>query len=305
MALQAQATLERTAANKALEDGKAAIAAAAEVEKAGVTAAAELQKTALTDAAEAEKAAATAKAELAKTSSTAAAEAQKAGITTAADLEKAGDIAAAEAEKATTTAERELKRLNYTASRELHKEHLEAHLAQLQTYLAKHPEEYKKVQKKLMKMFKTEFGPQFKTAGANLGLAFATGMAQSFRALQNAAHQFATILERYLRLHSPAKTGPLSSLNTWWTALHDTLLSGVDMSKTGAYIAGGVDASLSAAPRSFGGGTGASGGGNTYVTINVPVSNAWGDDPKAVALKVRNHLVELVRSGQIPNVGLA
>jgi len=195
--------------------------------------------------------------------------------------------------------------LQLQAKRDLEKEHLEAQLAQLEKYLAKHPEEYKKVHAKILKLFKVEFGPKYKEAGENLGKAFATGLQQSFKALGAAAKQFAEILEKYLKLQSPAKVGPLSSINTWWTALPDTLLSGVDMSKTGAYIAGGVDASLSAAPRSIGSGGLSGGGGNTTINITVPVSNAFGDDPKAVALKVRNHLVELVRSGQIPNVGLA
>ena len=35
---------------------------------------------------------------------------------------------------------------------------------------------------------------------------------------------------------------------------------------------------------------------------NVPISNAWGKDPNAVALEVRDRLVGMVRQGRIPNV---
>lgn len=208
----------------------------------------------------------------------------------------------AEQERAAATSQLENARLELQSRRDLEKEHLEKQLAQLQDYLAKHPGQYKKVHKKLMKLFKDEFGPGFKLAGENLGKAFARGLGESFDALSKAAKKFAQILEDYLKVASPAKTGPLSQINTWWKALPDTLLSGVDMSKTGAYIAGGVDASLSVAPRSIGHGVGS--GGAVYVTnISVPLSNVYGDIDKA-ALELRSRLQRMVNTGQIPNVGL-
>jgi len=41
--------------------------------------------------------------------------------------------------------------------------------------------------------------------------------------------------------------------------------------------------------------------GNTYV-FNVPLSNVWGDDPKAVARRVHDELNSLVDSGEIPSL---
>ncbi len=167
----------------------------------------------------------------------------------------------AEQERAAAVSTLEAAKVQLQAKRDLEKEHLEKQVAQLEAYLEKHPKAYKKVYKKILKLYKEEFGPGFKIAGENLGKAFATGLAESFDSLSKAAASFAKILEKYLKLNSPAETGPLSSINTWWKALPDTLLSSVDMSKTGAYIAGGVDASLSAAPRTMGGG----GAAPTYI----------------------------------------
>jgi TP901 family phage tail tape measure protein len=168
-------------------------------------------------------------------------------------IREAALIKQAETERAAATTTLETARTNLQARRDLEKEHLEKQIAQLEAYLAKHPKAYKKIHKKIMKLYKEEFGPDYKTAGLNLGEAFATGLEESFGDLEKAAKKFAQILEKYLKLKSPAEKGPLSSIGSWWSAMPDVLLSGVDMSKTGAYIAGGVDASLSAAPRMIGG----------------------------------------------------
>ena len=183
----------------------------------------------------------------------------------------------AEQERAAAVATLDTARLNLQARRDLQKEHLTAQLADLQEQLEKHPKAYKKIHKKILKLYKDEFGPGYKTAGLNLGNAFATGLEDSFGDLEKAAKKFAQILEKYLKLKSPAEKGPLSSINSWWSSMPDVLLSGVDMSRTGAYIAGGVDASLTAAPRSMGGRSAASNVGRAGTTINLSVNgNIYG-----------------------------
>jgi phage-related protein len=92
-------------------------------------------------------------------------------------------------------------------------EKLDAQLELLRNRLAKHPEEYDKIQKKIVKLLKAYDG-DFKTAGENLGEAFAKGIDASARAVEKSAKNLAQIVAKYLP-HSPAEKGPLSKLPDW------------------------------------------------------------------------------------------
>lgn len=118
--------------------------------------------------------------------------------------------------------------LNYTSERDLQKLHLGVMLQTLETQLAKHPGEWKKIHNKIMTMFKVDFGPDYKTAGKNLGKGFAEGIRESFSTVEDTLAEFARLVAKYLKLKSPAEKGPLSTLDHWWDAFAKTLTQGID-----------------------------------------------------------------------------
>lgn len=126
--------------------------------------------------------------------------------------------------------------LEYQAQRDLQKQHLQDQLDRLQEYLAKHPEAWKKVHNKIMKLFKDAFGPNYQTAGENLGKAFAKGLREADASLSSAARDMAKLIAKYLKLGSPAEAGPLADLDKWWSPFAATLLKGLDTSKINAQI---------------------------------------------------------------------
>lgn len=71
---------------------------------------------------------------------------------------------------------------------------------------------------------------QFTNAGYTLGQAFARGLLSSLDSVAAAAQAVAQAAADRLELHSPAKEGPLSSLDTWWQALPETLVKPMDVS---------------------------------------------------------------------------
>ena len=71
--------------------------------------------------------------------------------------------------------------------------------------------------------------------GNRAGRYFVEQLSKGMKGLKGAvANSLRAGLEDYLKLNSPAKKGPLSEVDTWWTALPETLMDGVkppDMSK--------------------------------------------------------------------------
>lgn len=188
--------------------------------------------------------------------------------------------------------------LNLTAERELLKRHLQDQLDDLEANLEKRHISWQTAHKKLMGMFKGEFGPNMRTAGKNLGKAFAEGLEESFAHVEKSARAVAQLVAKYLQLHSPAERGPLSSLDTWWKALGPTLLGGVDVAGMESQLAGqlaGVQGAALSGGSSSGsllgvalsaGGAGG-GGGVTWTGDLVVNGNAWHT----------SELVEEVRTG--------
>lgn len=126
-------------------------------------------------------------------------------------------------------------------------EQLEMQLQTLVTSLAKHPEEHDKIQQKIQTLLK-KYGIPMKTAGENLGRAFARGLREASDDVEKAAEHLAKIVQKYLQLKSPAEKGPLSSLNKWWDPMGPMLaksmrrgagaLSGGASGVAGASVAG-------------------------------------------------------------------
>ena len=86
------------------------------------------------------------------------------------------------------------------------------------------------------------FAKRMRISGANIGQAIADGLNESKGELKGAAAGLATILENFLRTHSPSKKGPLSTLNTWMDGFTPALMSGMDTAAMEAGIASAVAA---------------------------------------------------------------
>jgi len=71
----------------------------------------------------------------------------------------------------------------------------------------------------------------YRSAGYQLGASLAQGVLDSLPLIEAAGLAAADALSRYLELHSPAKEGPLSRLDEWFTAFVPTILRPLDLSQ--------------------------------------------------------------------------
>ena len=81
--------------------------------------------------------------------------------------------------------------LQLQAERDLRREQLDAQLQDIEENLQKHPALYQKYHDQVMALFADSFGPDFQTAGLNLGRAYATGLEQAQSAVAAAAAKLA------------------------------------------------------------------------------------------------------------------
>jgi TP901 family phage tail tape measure protein len=183
-------------------------------------------------------------------------------------------------------------RKQYESQRELQRTHLQDYLDGQWEALQKSPEQWKTILDQTMGVL-GEYGVTFRTAGFALGGAFAQGMHESIGTIGAESGNIATIVANMLRLHSPAKEGPLSSLNKWWSSFAPTLLQGLNSSAIQKELAGALAPPGGGIP--FGARAG-NGGGS--VTINNPVFLSG--DRETV-----RHIAELVEPhiGVRPSVG--
>jgi TP901 family phage tail tape measure protein len=106
-------------------------------------------------------------------------------------------------------------------------EKLDEQLATLQERLSKHPEEYDKIQKRIQALLRS-YGIPMQASGKLLGQAFAKGLDDAADEVAKSAKKLAQIVEKYLRLRSPAEAGPMRDLNRWWEGLAPSLTGGID-----------------------------------------------------------------------------
>jgi hypothetical protein len=167
---------------------------------------------------------------------------------------------AGEAERKILETNAAQERLDYESSRELARIALEDRIAKLQEGLLRGPTTVAKGRAEINAIFAAS-GVDAKVSGKTLGINFAVGMAQAQTKVVNRAKQIAKAVSDILKLNSPAKEGPLSSLDTWWDAFVPTLTRGLD--------AGGLQSAISGAvtPSAFGSGTRTS--GSSTITVNV------------------------------------
>lgn len=191
---------------------------------------------------------------------------------------KAADLAA----RAEKEAERQRKRAEqsaadrakeYQAERELRRRHLEDYLAMVEEQLAKEPKKWAKRHDEIMRKFKAEFGPDFETAGENLGKSFAKGLEESMDAMGSAAEKLARLIAKYLKTASPTELGPFSDLDKWGKRFTDTYLGSFDWAAANRAIASGLAPPQFTTPRlshqAAGGGSFATGGGIVTAPIEV------------------------------------
>ncbi|CEH28862.1 Uncharacterized protein BN1090_A2_01286 [Aneurinibacillus migulanus] len=82
-------------------------------------------------------------------------------------------------------------------------------------------------------------------SGQTLGNMFAHGLESSASRVKEAANKIAKVVSSRLELHSPAKEGPLSTLNKWWNAFSDTILEGLDTRAINSAVNAMVNPNLS------------------------------------------------------------
>jgi hypothetical protein len=202
------------------------------------------------------------------------------------DEKIAGLQARANAERVARDADTAAKVLNYEAEREVERQRQEDELARLGVFLDKRNATFAQKQKALNAFLN---GKSIKDAmaasGTNLGTAFADALNATKGKVTAAVKTLGKLVQDYLRLRSPAKRGALSTLDTWWTAMPKTLLSGVDTSMIGQ-VAAGI-----AAPDNAGGT--ATGGAGTMI-VNVTVQGTVTSERELVDT-IR---AELLRTGQ-------
>lgn len=99
--------------------------------------------------------------------------------------------------------------------------------------------------------------------GDKAGLNFADNLAEALATAQpKIVKVLASRVKDLLELHSPAKKGPLSTIDTWWSALPQTLASGVDGSELNSVVKDIVSPDLAL-------GISGSGGGSTTINLTV------------------------------------
>lgn len=125
----------------------------------------------------------------------------------------------------------------WDALRKKQEEALAKRLVDLQKSLAKHPEEYDKINKQILAVMAKYNIPMFQ-AGQKFIDELAAGLTKQIPALEAAAKAAAEAVAKYLRLHSPAEAGPLSTLDTWFNAFAPTLLSGFNKAAIEDAVAG-------------------------------------------------------------------
>jgi hypothetical protein len=173
------------------------------------------------------------------------------------ETEAAEHIAKLEATKARELQNLEERRNQLAAS-------LDEQLQTLTTRLAKHPEEYNKIQKQIQALLKS-YGIPMQKSGELLGEAFAKGLRNAATEVRKAAKGLADIVADYLKLRSPAKKGPLASVDRWFKPLGPMLaaqMNGSAMAGAAGRMAGGASARPGFAA------AGAAGGGS--IVLNFP-----------------------------------
>lgn len=176
--------------------------------------------------------------------------------------------------------------LQYESHREVMRQKREDELARLEANLSRANGSVKSKQAELQRFLNNpDIRKAMANSGTNLGKAFADALEDSKGRVTEAVKALAKVVKDYLKLSSPSKLGPLSTLDTWWKAMPDTLVGSVDTSMIGQVAAGIAEPVL-------GGGAAPSAGGGVIVNVTVQGSVTAEQD---LAETIRR---ELIKTGQ-------
>jgi hypothetical protein len=143
----------------------------------------------------------------------------------------------------------------------------EAYLRQLE----KNPKAHAKIHAQIVTMLKG-YGVDMTKSGETLGEAFAKGLDKAATDVKKSAKNLAEIVERYLRLRSPAKEGPLSTVDRWFKPLGPMLARQMNGAMIGRAAAGMASRAVVGAPAMAGVARGGSAGGvienHVHVTLD-------------------------------------
>jgi TP901 family phage tail tape measure protein len=115
----------------------------------------------------------------------------------------------------------------YEAQREIQRHHLSEQMAALESGLANQGMTVGAANKKVKELMR-EHGLAMKPMGELMGESFAKGLRDSQKEVAKSAAALAKVVQRYLKLHSPADEGPLSDLDKWWKPFAPTIVASVD-----------------------------------------------------------------------------
>lgn len=177
--------------------------------------------------------------------------------------------------------------LQYQSQRDVQRQARQDELDDLLASLQKRNKHYHDNTKKLKRLLDS-MAPGLAESGTNLGTAFADALASTEGDVKRSIIRIANMIDRYLHLHSPAKEGPLSTLDSWWRPMGKTLADGVDASMIGT-----VAASISS-PDMSGVNDYASSASSGGTVINVTVQGTVTSERELVAT-IRS---ELLKTGQ-------
>lgn len=172
------------------------------------------------------------------------------------ERERARLEAAAATQRASLEESARLERANWEERRLIEREALEDSLQALEDKLMAGKIKAKDANIAVLRVIRS-FDKGYKNSGQLLGIEFAAGLAATQKKVVGAARAIARAIQNILELNSPAKEGPLSDLDKWWTPFSDTLLKGVDTRPLAATVTGAVTPSPGALMGAGAGGTGA------------------------------------------------
>lgn len=162
----------------------------------------------------------------------------------------------------------------YQAQRNLQKQHMDDLLAHYEEMMAKQPGRADYWQQQITKTL-DKYGVTYKSSGQAMGQAFAVGLKESEGEIKKVITDLAHMIANILKLHSPAKEGPLSDLDKWWKPFGKVLVSGIDPEdvRRGALgIAGQAQVSLGPGGASDFIGSSAAGASSGPTQIIVPIT---------------------------------
>jgi hypothetical protein len=182
----------------------------------------------------------------------------------------------------------------HAATEAKQRESLARRLITLQTELAKHPQEYDKVERQVLATLKKYEVPMF-AAGQRIASRFGDGLRSQLAEVNKAASALAKAVADHLVTHSPAKKGPLSAMSP--QQMGARIGEGFNAGLAGALYAGrGLAGYAAATVTASSVSSQASQRPTLYVAPGAVVVHGYVGDERQLAATIRDSLVRLGQS---------